>query len=189
VGPIGAAVAAVVLSPVISTTRLGARVSPTLERLARPRLGRLGIANGVLVALLLTIGLGVTAARVTPAAGEREIASRLPVDAVRWMDEHEPGNRIFNRYEWGGYIGLHRPHEPIFMDGRADVYGNELLETYVSVIGVRDDPQETFDRYDIDHVLIPPDWDLAAWLDASAAWERVYTDDVAAIWQRRASVP
>jgi hypothetical protein len=38
-------------------------------------------------------------------------------------------------------------------------------------------------------VLIPPDWDLAEWLDASAAWERVYTDDVAAIWQRRASVP
>ncbi|HET6381265.1 MAG TPA: hypothetical protein VFH63_09610 [candidate division Zixibacteria bacterium] len=183
-GPIGAAVAAVVLSPVISATRPGRRVSPILARLARPRQGSLASFNRVLTGLLVVIGLGVALLRVNPAAQAQEIARGLPVAAVRWMDEHDPGDRIFNRYEWGGYIGQHRPDEPIFMDGRADVYGDELLQMYVSVIGVQGDPQEIFDRYEIDHVLIPPDWDLAGWLDASSAWERVYADEVAVIWVR-----
>ena len=185
VGPIGAAVAAVVLSPVISATPLGRRVSPMFERLARPRTGALGTANRVLIGLLVVIGLGVAFARVNPAAAQREIARGLPADAVEWMDANDPGDRIFNRYEWGGYIGQHRPQEPIFMDGRADVYGDDLLHMYVSVIGVQGDPQQVFDRYEIDHVVIPPDWELAGWLDGSSAWERVYEDDTAVIWVRR----
>jgi hypothetical protein len=183
-GPIGGAIVAVVLAPIIGATAPGRRLSPILARLGRPRSGGLGAANRVLIGLLVVVGLGVTLARVHPGAQEREIAMRLPVAAVEWMDANDPGDRIFNRYEWGGYIGQHRPDEPIFMDGRADVYGNELLELYVSVIGVRDDPQVVFDRYAIDHVIVPPDWELAAWLDASASWERAYTDDVAAIWVR-----
>jgi hypothetical protein len=188
VGPIGAAVAAVVLTPLVWQTRFGRRLSPVVDRLARGRGGRLGALNAVLVVLLLVIGMGVAFARVYPAAQSTEIARGLPVGAVEWMDAHDPGDRIFNRYEWGGYIGQHRPHEPIFMDGRADVYGDDLLRMYVAVIGLEGDPQGVFDRYAIDHVVIPPDWDLARWLDDSPFWERVYTDGVAAIWERRAVI-
>ena len=184
-GPIGAAVAAAVLSPVISATPLGRRFSPMLERLARPRSGTLGTANRALIAVLVVIGLGVAFARVNPATAEREIARGLPAGAVAWMDANEPGERIFNRYEWGGYIGQHRPEELIFMDGRADVYGDALLHMYVDVIGLHGDPQVVFDRYDIDHAVVPPDWELAAWFDTSPLWERAYTDDTAAIWVRR----
>jgi hypothetical protein len=184
-GPVGAAVAAVVLSPVISATSLGQRVSPLLQRLARPRTGALGVMNAVLIGLVLVIGLGVSFARVNPTTAAQEIASGLPADAVEWMDANEPGDRIFNRYEWGGYIGQHRPNELIFMDGRADVYGDELLKQYVRVIGLDGDPQEVFDRYEIDYAVIPPDWELAGWFDESPLWERVYTDDTAAIWVRR----
>jgi hypothetical protein len=188
VGPIGAAVAAVVLTPLVWQTGLGRRLSPIVDRLARGRSGRLGALNAVLVGLLLVIGIGVAFARVYPVAQSTEIARGLPVGAVEWMDAHDPGDRIFNRYEWGGYIGQHRPHEPIFMDGRADVYGDDLLRMYVAVIGLEGDPQGVFDRYAIDHVVIPPDWDLARWLDDSPFWERVYTDGVAAIWERRAVI-
>jgi hypothetical protein len=188
VGPIGAAVAAVVLTPLVWQTGLGRRLSPIVDRLARGRSGRLGALNAVLVGLLLVIGMGVAFARVYPGAQTTEIARGLPVGAVEWMDAHDPGDRIFNRYEWGGYIGQHRPHEPIFMDGRADVYGDDLLRMYVAVIGLEGDPQGVFDRYAIDHVVIPPDWDLAGWLDDSPFWERVYTDGVAAIWERRAVI-
>jgi hypothetical protein len=184
-GPIGAAVAAAVLAPVISATPLGRRFSPMLERLARPRIGTLGMVNRVLVGLLVVIGLGVAFARVNPAAAEREIARGLPADAVAWMDANDPGERVFNRYEWGGYIGQHRPEKPIFMDGRADVYGDALLHMYVDVIGLDGDPQVVFDRYDIDHAVLPPDWELAAWFDDSPGWERAYADDTAVIWVRR----
>ena len=101
------------------------------------------------------------------------------------MDRHDPGERIFNRYEWGGYIGQHRPDELIFMDGRADVYGDELLRMYVSIIGVEGDPQRLLDRYDIDHAVFPPDTPLAEWFDASEQWTRGYADDIAVVWLRR----
>ncbi|HSM39020.1 MAG TPA: hypothetical protein VK838_06765 [Candidatus Limnocylindrales bacterium] len=185
VGPIGGAVAAVVLSPVISRTAIGARVSPMLGRLARPRRGALGIVNAALVVLVILVGVGVAFARTYPAAAEREIARGLPVAATEWIEANDPGNRVFNRYEWGGYLGQHRPNDPVFMDGRADVYGDELLQMYVRVIGVQGDPQQVFDRYAIDYALIPPDWKLAAWFDASPFWQRVYADDVAAVWVRR----
>ncbi|HEY7463039.1 MAG TPA: hypothetical protein VH987_01200 [Candidatus Limnocylindria bacterium] len=185
VGPIGAAVTAVVLSPAISATPIGQRFAPMLARLARPRSGGLGIVNMVLVGLLVVIGLGVSLARVNPGAQASEIARGLPADAVAWMDANEPGQRIFNRYEWGGYIGQHRPDHTIFMDGRADLYGDDLLRMYVSVIGLEVDPQSIFDRYDIDHAVLPPDWRLAAWFDDSPMWERVYADSTAAIWVRR----
>ena len=184
-GPIGGAIAAIALAPAISRTRAGRALGPLLARLSRRRVGSLGATNVVLLIVVLLAGVGITLARTVPAAQEREIARRLPAAAVAWMDEHEPGERIFNRYEWGGYIGQHRPHQLVFMDGRADVYGDDLLQMYVGVIGLRGDPQEIFDRYDIDHAVIPPDWELAAWLDASPLWERAYTDDTAAIWVRR----
>jgi hypothetical protein len=185
VGPIGAAIVAVVLAPALSETGLGRRVAPILERLSQPRIGRRRVLNLVLIGLLGVIGLGVALARVVPATQASEIARVLPANAVKWMDQHEPGTRIFNRYEWGGYIGQHRPQQPVFMDGRADVYGDALLRMYVSIIGVRGDPQVLFDRYEIDYAVFPPDSPLAGWFDASDGWERVYQDPTAAIWVLR----
>jgi hypothetical protein len=140
--------------------------------------------NVGIIGLLVLVGLLVAFARVNPNAQAAEIARSLPAGAVAWMDENDPGDRIFNRYEWGGYIGEHRPDEPIFMDGRADVYGDELLQMYVSIIGVHGDPQITLDRYGIDHAVFPPDTPLADWFDGSDAWRRAYADDTAVVWVR-----
>jgi hypothetical protein len=186
VGPIGAAVAAVVLSPIISATGFGRGSSTLLARLERPRHGRLGLVNRALAGVLVVLGVGVALLRVSPAAQTAEIDRGLPAGAVAWMDAHDPGDRIFNRYEWGGYIGQHRPEHPIFMDGRADVYGDALLRMYVSVIGLQVDPQTILDRYDIDYAVLPPDWPLAAWFDDHpAAWHRAYADPVAVVWVRQ----
>jgi hypothetical protein len=185
VGPIGGAIVAVVLAPVISASWVGRRTAATLARLSLPATGARGALNVALAALLLVIGLGVALLRTSPPAQAGEIARVLPADAVRWLDANESGTRLFNRYEWGGYIGQHRPQQPIFMDGRADVYGDELLQMYVGVIGLHGDPQVTFDRYAIDYAVFPPDTPLADWFDASPAWERVHADATAAVWVRR----
>jgi hypothetical protein len=185
VGPIGGAIVAVVLSPVISASRFGRSMAAFLERMGRPARGRRAAMNGVLVAALLVLGIGVALLRTSPPAQAAEIARVLPSGAVAWMDAHDPGTRIFNRYEWGGYIGEHRPQQPIFMDGRADVYGDQLLRMYVGIIGLHGDPQATFDKYRIDYAVFPPATPLAAWFDASAAWQRVYEDATAGVWVRR----
>jgi hypothetical protein len=184
-GPIGGAIVCVVLAPVISQSRVGQRLAPTLRRLSTPRPGGFAVVNVTLAVLLVLLGTGVALYRVNPAAQATEIARVLPADAVRWIQATHPGTRVFNRYEWGGYLGEEIPSLPIFMDGRADVYGDALLRQYVSVIGLSVDPQTIFDKYGIDYVLFPPDTPLAGWLDASSGWQRVYKDVTAAVWVRR----
>ena len=115
----------------------------------------------------------------------REIARSLPVDAVAWLDDNEIDGPIFNRYEWGGYLGQRRPDVPVFMDGRADVYGDELLHMYVSIITVEADPQALLDRYGVDVALYPGNTPLGRWFERSPGWRRVYSDDLATIWVRR----
>jgi hypothetical protein len=189
-GPIGGAIVCVVLAPVISQSRLGRSLAPTLRRLSTPRTGGFAVVNLALAALLVLLGTGVALYRVNPAAQATEIARVLPADAVKWIQQQRkasPGEftRVFNRYEWGGYLGEQIPSLPIFMDGRADVYGDALLRQYVSVIGLSVDPQTIFDKYRIDYVLFPPGTALAGWLDASGGWKRVYEDATAAVWVRR----
>jgi hypothetical protein len=184
-GPIGAAVIAVNLSPVIAESTFGRRWSPLLTRLSRPARGGLANVNMVLVSVLLLAGVGLAFTRAMPASQHEEIAREFPADAVAWLKTHEAGARIFNEYEWGGYLGLELPDQPIFIDGRADVYGDVVIREYVSVIGLDADAQAILDRYDIDHVLCETDSSLARWLDKQTAWRRVYGDWRATIWSRR----
>ena len=181
-GPIGGSIVALNLGPVISEVPLGRRFGATLRRMSQPRSSPV---LAIVVGLLLVAGVGLALLRAVPPSQAAEIAAVQPVDAVAWLQTHDVGSRVFNEYEWGGYIGLKMPEEPVFIDGRADVYGDAIIAEYVRTTGLDIDPQTTFDRYRIDHVVFPPDSPLGRWLDASGAWERAYADDVATIWVRR----
>ncbi len=184
-GPIGAAIVAINLSPVIAESPFGRRWSPLLARLSRPARGGLATTvNVVLIGVLLVAGVGLALARAMPASQHDEIAREFPVDAVAWLQTHDAGARVFNKYEWGGYLGLELPNQPIFIDGRADVYGDAIIRDYVRIIGLGD-PAPVLERYHVDHVLYPPDTQLSAWLATSGRWELAYQDANATIWTRR----
>jgi hypothetical protein len=184
-GPITSAIAAMAVSPTLSQTRVGRDISTLLLRLEQPRVGFARILNGALLAAVLVIGIGIAFLRSSPAAEASQVARRLPEAAIQWMNANNPGQRLFNFYEWGGYIGLERPNHLIFMDGRADVYGEDLLDMYASVISLQSDPQVIMDRFHIDHVLLPVNQPLGAWFDRSPFWRRAYADTVTVIWVRR----
>ncbi len=156
------------------------------RHLSVPREGLWIAAHLALAALLVILGVGVALARVIPPAQAAAEADAFPAAAVAWLDGEEPGERVFNRYEWGGYLIHQRPGHLVFVDGRAqDVYGDPLLEEYADVIGLRADPQSVLDRWEVDYVVFASSSDLGAWLDDSEDWERVYTDALAGVWVRR----
>lgn len=184
-GPLVATLAAVHLAPRLADRTPIRRFQPTIARMGAPHGGGRGTTHLILTAVVVVLGVALSAAKVTPSAQLAAAAASFPVLAVAWLDGHEPGDRIFNQYEWGGYLGLQRPHRLIFVDGRADVYGQNLLAEYAALISVRVDPQTELDRYEIDHVIFPPDSPLGRWLDASSGWERAYADALAVVWVRR----
>ena len=52
-------------------------------------------------------------------------AQRFPVGAVAYLQAHPASGPLFNLYDWGGYlIWKLNPQTPVFIDGRADLYGD-----------------------------------------------------------------
>jgi hypothetical protein len=137
----------------------------------------------VLVVALLVLGGGLALARSLPSVQNEEIAREFPVEATAWLATNAPQARVFNLYEWGGYLGLKVPTLRIFADGRADVYGDAVIRRYVSVIGLDSDPQATFDEYDVDYVVMPSDSALASWLNQSPRWKRIFSTSMVSVWK------
>lgn len=184
-GPIGGAIVASGLGPILAETRIGRAVGPTLSRLAAPpRTRRIGLVNLGLAAVLAMAGLLVTFVRVSPAAQRGAIADHMPVAAVDWILANDPGVRPFNTYSWGGYLGQRRPDTLVYIDGRSDIYGDGPIRRYADAISLRSDPQALLDEHEIDHILFNTDHQFADWLNDSSRWERVYTDGKASVWVR-----
>jgi hypothetical protein len=186
VAPLIAVTAGLALEPALAESRVGRRFGPILARLGTPRRrGAYSLVNGVLLATAVLAGLAVTWARVAPSVQADMIDDHMPVAAVDWIIANDPGDRPFNQYAWGGYLGLRVPEDPVFIDGRTDIYGDAPIREFADAVYLRTDPQSVLDKYEIDYVLFGADQLLARWLDDTAAWERIYSDQLAAIWVRR----
>jgi hypothetical protein len=184
VTPLTAAVTVLYAEPFLAKTRLGQASGPVLQRIGTSRAGRSGL-NATLVGLVVVIGLAVTWARVSPVAQRDMIADNMPVGAVNWILANNPGDRPFNQYSWGGYLGLMRPDHPVYIDGRSDIYHDAPIRRYAETVLLERNPETVLDEDRIDFVLFDVDTPFAQWLDASAEWRRAYGDDLAGVWVRR----
>lgn len=183
-GPLCGAIVAMGLGPWLSATRAGRALGPTLRRMDRPTSGVRATVNVLLATALGILGIAVTVARVSPDAQEQAIAEHMPVAAVDWVLANDPGDRPFNTYAWGGYLGWRRPDTLIYIDGRSDIYGDGPIRAYADAISLRTDPGSLLDQHAIDHVLFNTDHPFADWLDEQPGWRRVYSDPMASVWVR-----
>jgi hypothetical protein len=110
--------------------------------------------------------------------------SAFPVRAADFLEKQNTG-RIFTKDQWGGYL-IYRfnGRSKVFLDGRSDFYGQNLLETYAQVMEVKPGWNAVLNEYNVRSVLIPPDHALASALKLSPTWKQVYGDTVAAVFER-----
>src|SRR6185369_14008851 len=115
-------------------------------------------------ALIVLAPLGLAVSRVSHfATHQREYeAIRNPVSAVDFLKDHQLPGPIYNRYGWGGYL-IYRlyPQYRVYIDGRADVYGDSFFTETMNVESGFSDWRRTLDRHGIQTVLIAPDVPLA----------------------------
>jgi hypothetical protein len=95
---------------------------------------------------------------------------------------------VLNEYGFGGLLifsGV-RP----FIDGRADLYGDQFMETYLSVVHAKGDMlDDVLCRYGIDWTMFGPDTVVSALMDRTPGWRRLYADKVAVIHVRETGSP
>ena len=113
----------------------------------------------------------------------RTVRNTFPELAVDHLEETgRSGERMFNAYGWGGYLIWREI--PVYIDGRADVYGDAGLLNFGRTWHLEDGWQEPLDQFGVQLVLVPTDSRLAATLETSPGWLVEYEDPVARIFTR-----
>ena len=109
--------------------------------------------------------------------------AHFPAGAVKFFKAHPADGPIFNHYDWGGYlIWKLYPDTPVFIDGRADLYGEHLLSQFADTFRLKGDWKQTLNQWHVKTVVVPADSALAQALSRQAGWTISYEDRQAAIF-------
>lgn len=156
-----------------------------LRNLSRPFPPAVQRALNIVLYGLLAVGIIAKLSLVFPAsANEKAFRETLPVDAVQYLREERPAGRLFNSYNWGGYLLWALTEYPVFVDGRTDLYNDEIIGEWLHV--VRADPgwEKILERYGVNVVLIEKGSALERVLGLTPGWNLAYQDEKAVIYQR-----
>jgi len=83
--------------------------------------------------------------------------------------------RVFNEYAFGGYL-IFKGVKP-YIDGRADMYGDDFVREYLTVlVGTEPDVDREFARWGVRWTILAPNGNLVRLLDRSPNWRRLYAD-------------
>jgi hypothetical protein len=99
------------------------------------------------------------------------------------LRQHQ-AKRIFNAYEFGGYLIAN--DVPTFIDGRAELYGERYVLNFFNAVAGHNLDQfaDMLDQFDIDATLLAPNEPGTQLLDHLPGWTRLYADDVAVVHVR-----
>jgi len=106
-----------------------------------------------------------------------------PVAAVEFLMKEKIAGNIFNNDEFGDYL-IYRayPHYKVFIDGRLDMYGTDIMKEYYKVINFEHDWEKTVNKYRITWVFFNSDSMLSRYLMKDSNWKLIYSDKVASIF-------
>jgi hypothetical protein len=112
------------------------------------------------------------------------VTENFPQGAVNWILTNKPQGQIFNYYNWGGYlIWRLYPEYLVYIDGRADVYGDEFLLSYAN-ISTNANWEQFLDHQNIHLVIIDPTSNLANVLRQSPDWKISFKDKISVIFTK-----
>jgi hypothetical protein len=176
---------AIVVTPLLAA-RLRTELPSLGNTLAAWRRPALLSVTWLLVGMALIKTVGTAEARERLQVGVEPGTTIVPAGAVQYLRTHDLPGKLFNAYYWGGYL-IYRlyPSQPVFIDGRADVYGDQLMERYVQVVTLQPNWRQILEQHDVRIVLVEKDSPLAVTLVDDAGWQEVYRGAVEQLFVRR----
>ncbi|MBA4398606.1 MAG: hypothetical protein C0396_01835 [Anaerolinea sp.] len=148
------------------------------QRALSPRLRK--VVNLTLVGLILLIAFGRLIYVTHPTIVKANMQNYYPIAAVDYLEKYaKPGN-IFNDYGWGGYLDWRLREFKVFIDGRADLYGGDIIQEVIDTTDARGDWQEALDYWQVDYILVMPNVRLVD-KAIEADWEILFQDKVSVL--------
>jgi hypothetical protein len=112
-----------------------------------------------------------------------EERNHFPAAAAAYLRQHPPAGNMFNHYDWGGYLIFQLyPQTLVFIDGRSEVYGENMMQQFLHAYYLQDGWQKPLLQWKVTTVIVPPASPLAAALREASDWSLSYQDQMAAIF-------
>lgn len=111
------------------------------------------------------------------------ISRTYPVKACNFIRQSNLAGPLYNNLDWGGFLIWYMPQYPVTVDGRNDLYGDDMdLRTFKSNLG----DSYTEDPYlkESNLVLLPKKSPLAGLLLIDPHFQLVYQDQLALVYVR-----
>jgi hypothetical protein len=122
-------------------------------------------------------------ALVVPVAAARPVnLAHFPARAVNYLKGAQPPGRLFNNFNWGGYLTWTLPEYPVFVDGRSDIYGDEIILQSDRVERAAPGWQAIIVQWDIHTILANAGSPLGEALTREG-WQLCYSDEQAEVYQ------
>jgi len=155
-----------------------------LRASSRPTPRPLQIINVIIVAVIAIAALARIGGVVENQANVER--AKYPAAAVEWIQQNRPAPNLYNSYGWGGYlIWKLYPDYLVYIDGRADVYGDAFIEDFLEIYRASAGWENKLAKKNVRLVLIEPDAPLARALANDSQWTRVFADSQSAIFEKK----
>lgn len=147
-----------------------------------------GSRRATIVTVLFLLPLVVFAWKLKTTVFEApaQVAIDAPVKAVEYMQQNGiVGKTLTDPNIWGGYLIWKMPSNPVYIDGRIDMYGDEFVKEYLYITLGYIDWREPLDRYGVQIAIVAPKSVLATGMRNAPNWQQVYQDELAVVFTRR----
>lgn len=119
-----------------------------------------------------------------PRGLDRAISAEYPVDAVNFLRRNPVGGPLYNSFDWGGFLIFYMPEYPVSIDGRTDLYGDDVDERYWATQEAEPSYMSDPSLNEAGVVLLKNKHALANALLTDRRFRVVYRDEIATVLAR-----
>lgn len=130
--------------------------------------------------LLLSSGTDFTARGL-----DRTISGRFPVKAVNFIHQNRLSGPLYNTFDWGGFLTWYMPDYPVVVDGRTDLYGDQLNKLLFDTQNGESSYKNNPYLNEAGIVLLHRQDGLVSTLALDPRFQKVYEDQIATVFVRQ----
>jgi hypothetical protein len=141
-----------------------------------------------LINFALMAGVVIAMVHFLPSQADmaKKVADQFPVQSLEYMEKHSVPGPLFNSYGFGGYMV--EAGYKTFIDGRSELFEQTgVLDDYMHITMLKPGAMKVLTGYGIRSCLLQRDEPLSTVLASMPDWQKVYSDDVSALYVKRDS--
>jgi len=156
------------------------------RRPARPMSRSLQLGRRILEIALAVVIAAVGAFTILPASPFHVVVppeNPYPSQAIDVLERMKPDVHVLAEYGWGGFV-ISRIYDRggrVFVDGRNDMYSEQILNDYSTIRDVSGDWVSLVDMYSVEAMLFPPYATIVKGAATSAGWCEAYRDRISVL--------